>query len=432
MGICSVLAVAITGDITFAQGADPDRAARIREQMGATESRMVNEADLASLRADLNKAMEAIVSRIGALEKDMVDMKSRLRVLEARTAPGAPAITVPDASVSAAPAPGNNKMQISMCAKGCDASKFSAAVVLVAQGGTITVEPGDYSDCIVIRKSMKLVGKIGQDGSRAHLKNTPCSGKGAIDLQAPNVTVQGFKISGITVPDENGACIRVASSAQTVFIRDIICLNSENGILGAPNNENGVMTIEDSYFEGHGKNGQAHGLYISGGDKAILRNVKILASDNGHLLKTGARSTLVENSIIAALGGNSGAAINAYGGGSLTVRNSVLQLGPDTQNHNILSYADEPKRILKGGVHEILLEDNWIIYDDANRCCRWLFSKLSKILDKITVRNNKFVGKIEPIFSAIDMRLNKEYVDRDAADLRKYDGTLDSLPKVGS
>ncbi len=435
-----VCLLGVLGGVTFAQTVDPDRAARIRDQMGATGTRMVNEADLITLRADINKAMDAVVARIVTLEKDMVDMKSRIRVLEARTAPGMAASSGPSTSAIApaaapvaapAPIPAVSKMQISMCAAGCDAEKFAAAVALVAEGGTITVEPGDYFDCIVIKKPMKLVGKIGRDGSRAHLKKTACNGKGAIDLQARDVTIQGLKISDISVPDRNGACIRVAPPAQTVLIRDIICLNSEDGLLGGTTPD-GKLTVEDSVFEGNGRDGLAHGMYINGGDKAILRNVKILASDNGHLLKTGALSTLVENSIIAALGGNSGAAINAYGGGKLTVRNSVLQLGPNTQNHNFIAYADEPNRIVQGGEHAILFEDNWIIYDDASRCCRWLFSNRSKILDKITVRNNKFVGRIDPVISAIDMRLNKEYADRGEAGLRKYDGTLASMPKPGS
>lgn len=431
----------LPGGMTFAQTMDPDRTARIREQMGAKNTRMVNEADLISLRNDLNKTMETLASRIVALETEMVDVKARIRVLEARATPagaansGAVSSTAPPAppsAAAAAPASGGLKMNVSLCAGGCDAAKLDQAVALIAEGGTLTIEPGVYFDCIKIHKSMKIVGKIAPDGSRATLKKTACSGKAAIDLDAPDVTIQGLKISDIAVPDENGACIRVGPATQKLLIRDIICLDSENGVLGGTNNKDGVMTIEDSYFEGHGKGERAHGLYINGGAKAILRNIKILASNNGHLLKTGAKITLVEDSVIASLDGNSGEVINAYGGGQLTVRNSVLQLGPNAQNHNFISYATEQKRIISGGPHRILLENNWIIYDDANRCCRWLFSKMTKILGDIDVRNNKFVGQIEPVISAVDMRLNKEYADRDAADLRKYDGTLDSLPRLGS
>lgn len=76
----------ITCGAGFAQDADTDRAARIRDQLNSTDTRMVNQADITALRSDLNKAMDAIVSRLQTLEKDMIDMKSRIRVLEARTA----------------------------------------------------------------------------------------------------------------------------------------------------------------------------------------------------------------------------------------------------------------------------------------------------------------------------------------------------------
>lgn len=323
-------------------------------------------------------------------------------------------------------------MNVSVCASGCDTVNLADAAALVAEGGTITIEPGVYADCIRIKKSMKLIGKIAPDGSRAYLKKVACGGKGAVDLDAPEVTVQGLKISDISVPDKNGACIRVGAKSKTVLIRDIICSKSENGLLGGPNKQDGIMTIEDSTFEGNGKAQRAHDIYINSGHEVILRNVKILASNDGHLLKTGALSTLIENSIIAALEGNSGAAINAYGGGKLTVKNSVLQLGPNTQNHNFIGYADEAKRVHKDAVHEILFENNWIIYDDTKRCCRWLFNKRSTLLDNMTVRNNKFVGGIDPIVRTIDMRLNKEYADRDEAGLPKYNGTIASMPKPGS
>jgi len=443
MRACVLLLVLIHCHPAFAQTSDTERAQNIRNQLATPRTQPASQADIDAIRTDLKNVIDAVMLRIGALEKDMADIKSRIRVLEARTAPvgtvitgpvanAAPAAPLQTAPAHSAPASSALKKNISMCARGCDAEKFSDAVRLVAEGGTITLEPGDYFDCILIKKSMKLVGKTGADGSRAHLKKIACNGKAAIDLHAPEVTVQGLKISGISVPDRNGACIRVAPTAINLLIKDIICLDSENGILGRVSPNGGVMTIEDSLFSGNGKAGHAHGIYINGGESAILRNVKILAANDGHLLKTGAKSTLVEGSIIAALGGNSGAAINAYGGGKLTVKNSVLQLGPKTQNHNFIAYADEPSRIVPGGVHEINFENNWFIYDDANRCCRWLFSHRSVILDKINIRKNKFVGGIDPITASVDMRLNKEYKDRAEAGLAAYDGTVKSMPKPGS
>lgn len=432
IGLSGIWLLASGSGVAVAQTTDEQRAQRIRNELLMPQARSATVKDVDTVRSDVKKAFEALLLRVNTLEKDMVDLKAKIRVLETRTAPAGGTASVPlsRGRQSASERLAGTKMQVSACASGCDASKFSNAVALLQEGGTLTIHPGDYFDCIEIRKSMTVVGAIGPDGSRAHLKKIACNGKAAIDVNAPNVEIRGLKISEISVPSKNGACIRVAKTTKTLAIKNIICLNSEDGFLGATAAD-GKLTVEDSVFEGHGRDGRAHGVYINGGGEAILRNVKILASDDGHLLKTGASSMLVENSVIAALGGNSGAAINAYGGGKLTVRNSVLQLGPNAQNNNFLSYADEPSRIVAGGVHAINIENNWIIYDDAKRCCRWLFNSRSNILDQISVRDNKFVGGITPVKAMVNMSANKEFKDRAAAGLPPYDGTLSSIPKPG-
>ena len=74
----------LPGNLSFAQTTDPARAARIRDQIGPTGNHTDDKTELNVLRSDLTKAMEAVVARIGALEKDMIDIKSRISVLEAR------------------------------------------------------------------------------------------------------------------------------------------------------------------------------------------------------------------------------------------------------------------------------------------------------------------------------------------------------------
>lgn len=420
------------GATVFAQPTDTERAQNIRNQLLKQQAAPATSQDLEVMRNDTKNAMDALVPRIVELEKSVVDLKAKIRVLEARSTPANNVMNAPVGNGKAARKTG--KMQVSMCNTGCDASKFADALIMLNEGGTLTVKPGVYPDCITINKSMKLIGEIAPDGGRAHLRKIACRGMAAININAPDVEIRGLKISEIAVPDLNGACVRVGPTTQKLLIRDIICLDSENGLLGGTNKKDGVMTIEDSYFEGHGKNGLAHGIYINGGEKAILRNVNILSINDGHVLKSGARDTLVEDSVLAALQGRSGAAINAYGGGKLTVRNSVLQLGPNSENHNFLAYADEPKRAITEGVYEILIEKSWIIYDDPARCCRWLFSQRSNIPDVIIMRNNKFVGGITPNKETVTIanNNNKEFADRAAAGLKEYSGRLDSLPKPGS
>lgn len=434
---------------------DDNRAARIRSQMGVQAPAQTVESALQGLRQEINSNLAALSVRLDTIEKNIVDLKTRLRVLEVRTeasgkfletSPVSPA-NIPQTARASAPAippqtapalppqtaPLADRSMISVCASGCDASSLLEAAKQISEGGTISLEPGDYVDCLEITKSFRLVGKIGKDGGRAHLKKRACGGKGAIIVEAPKVTIEGLKISGIQVPDRNGACIRVGPGSHTLLIKDIHCSDSQDGLLGSTS-DGGQLTIENSTFENNGFGGQAHDIYINGGQDAVLRNVRILASDDGHLLKSGAMNLLVENSVIAALNGNSGRALDIYGGGKLTVRNSVIQLGPKTQNHDFIGYALELDRIVStaGNAHEIVIENNWIIYDDSNRCCRWLFNGSSNILGTISFRNNYLVGKITPNIRAVNMRLNKEFADREEAGLGEYDGTLASLPKPGS
>lgn len=69
-----------------AQTSDAERAARIRDQLAIAPPKAATDKDVAALRDDLNRAMEDVVKRISALEKDMIDMQSRMRVLEVRAA----------------------------------------------------------------------------------------------------------------------------------------------------------------------------------------------------------------------------------------------------------------------------------------------------------------------------------------------------------
>lgn len=446
-----LIAVACLGGVLFvmgwpgfvAQAQDGDRATRIRSQMGIQAPAQSTESALQGLRQEIDNSLASLSARLMVIEKDMVDLKARLRVLEMRNqASGrylAPSATAPDKL------PGNSdsreqprrgpaaagKEQVTYCASGCDASDLMDAVKQVTEGGAIMIEPGEYTDCALINKSLRMIGKTGQDGKRPHLKKIACRGMAAVVINAPEITVDGLQISGISVPDNNGACFRVGPKAHTIRIQNVLCSDSQDGLLGATA-KGGSLTIENSAFENNGFGGRAHDIYINGGTDVILRNVRILSAQNGHLLKSGAANLLVENSVLAALDGDTGRALDIYGGGKFTIRNSVIQLGPKTQNHDIIAYALESGRLVKEAPHELVIENNWIIYDDPGRCCRWLFNKNSQILGTLSVRNNYIVGKIDPIISEVDMGLNREYEDRAEAGLGEYDGTLASLPKPGS
>jgi hypothetical protein len=249
-------------------------------------------------------------------------------------------------------------------------------------------------------------------------------------VKASGVIVEGLEIFGISVPSKNGACIRIDPEAEDVTIRDIYCHDSEEGILGgAPH---GNLVVEDSRFERNGSTGgQAHGIYINGGDAFVLRRSKIISTkERGHTLKSGAKRTVIEDSVLAALDGQNSRAIDAYGGGILEVRRSVIEQGPNSDNDEAIGIAVEPNRV-NPKPHSTLLENNWIIFDDLAKCCRFLFRATP--LGPITVRANSIVGMTTLSKEVLPASIegNRVYRDREDAHLPPYNPMLSSLPKPG-
>lgn len=320
-----------------------------------------------------------------------------------------------------------------VCREGCPYDDLKQAIREARPGDTITVAPELIGGCGSIQQpGVKLIGLKGPNGERPHLGGGACWGKGAIIVTASNVLIEGFEISNVSVPDKNGACIRVDPSASDLVIRDIYCHDSQNGILGGP--RSGSLTIEDSTFERNGfDKGHSHGIYINKGDVFTLRNSRIISTkEHGHSLKTGARRSVIENNIIAALETNNSRAIDAYGGGELVIRGNVIQQSVKSDNHEAIGIALESRR-LNPEPHSTVIENNWIIFDDLSRCCRWLLN--AKQFGPFEINNNRIVGMTEVHVPALEEEVratNTFFENRAAAGLPPYDGTVASLPTPGS
>ena len=91
----------------------------------------------------------------------------------------------------------------------------------------------------------------------------PPNGKAMIDEGGAgvSVTINGFDISGVTVPDANGAAIRYEGGALT--LNNDYFHDNQNGLLGAPD-PNGTIDINNSEFafNGVGGDGHTHNIYV--------------------------------------------------------------------------------------------------------------------------------------------------------------------------
>jgi|GEM_PF-711379 len=311
-----------------------------------------------------------------------------------------------------------------VCADGCRFQTLAEAYRKVAPGGSITLAPGFYPECLVVKKDVLIVGLKGPNGERAEF-DTACARKGTFVLQGKRFELRGVAIRDIAVRDRNGACVRIDPQAGSIRLFDVICSNSENGVLGA---SKGPVFIDSSLFIGNGKGGRAHGIYIGGSPELVLRNTIVHSSkDGGHTLKSGAERTIVQNSILAALNGENSRAIDFYAGGTLVVTDSVLQQGPNSQNHDFFHLAGESRRLNLSSEHITLIEDSWIVYDHKpDRCCRWLAT--GRRLGPVIFRNNRIVGLNGSRLDGVTMEHNREFKNRAEAGLGPYTGKLEDLP----
>jgi hypothetical protein len=314
----------------------------------------------------------------------------------------------------------NSLFSISVCSEGCDFNDLQKAITAAESGAVIRVSPEIYHGCAVVNKTVHLIGRDSITGQRAHLQGGVCSGKAPLVITARDAVIEGFEISDIAVAYGNGACVRLDAGSANIVIRDIDCHDNQEGVLGA---SEGLLLIENSEFVRNGLDGQAHGIYISGGNEVVIRNCKILSSKNaGHSLKSGARKLTVLNSIIAALEGHNSRAVDAYAGGELVLLNNIIQQGPLSENDEVIGFGLELKRLVSGN-HSFFMQGNLVIRDPAGR------GELiqGRQLGQIQVLSNTLVGLNGLGMSGIDESKNQWFKTRKLAGLPEFDGTLASL-----
>jgi hypothetical protein len=250
-------------------------------------------------------------------------------------------------------------MTILTVGQGQQYSTIAAAVAASSDGDTINVEGGTYTnDFFTIRTSLTLQAVDGE----AHIVATqqPGDGKAAITEGAAgiNVAINGFEISGVTVPDGNGAAIRY-EGGNLSLTNDYFHDNQE-GLLGAPD-PNGTISVHHSEFSFNGDgSGFTHNFYAGAIASVSIDDSYFHDAIVGHEIKSRAASTSVTNSRVFDNNGSASYSIDTPNGGNVNISSNVIEQGPNTQNPAIFAYGEEG--ITNAGSASI--SGNTIVNDD--------------------------------------------------------------------
>jgi len=146
---------------------------------------------------------------------------------------------------------------------------IAGGVSAVAEGGTVYVNAGTYNEEIVINKALTLEGDVGDDGigpgsDAPVIHNTTCSTNLAININANDVTVEGFILDNTC----DSPSLSVASDMTGANILDNELQDSFTGIVLSPNSSSTTVMknlIHDTY----------NGIIVTGSQDNIISNNEI-------------------------------------------------------------------------------------------------------------------------------------------------------------
>lgn len=230
-----------------------------------------------------------------------------------------------------------------------------------ADGNAITIPPALYSGGMFVNKSITV--------NMSGVKLTGiANGKGVINTKCDfcSITINDFKTDGRYMGCTTGNCAGIKAEGVdfnlTVNRADVTY--TPNGIL--TDNRGGTLTVQDSYFANNGNAGYEHGIYAGEIAAFTMSNTTIQKTGgNGHILKSRAVTTTVDSSFLTAHNSGHSRVLDFPCGGTVTIRNSVLQQSMNTDNPDFASVGVESLANCGGVIREghVSVTDSWIIFD---------------------------------------------------------------------
>jgi hypothetical protein len=197
----------------------------------------------------------------------------------------------------------------------------------------------------------------------------PVEGKANVLVENPKrkiqVVITGYDMPGAKLND-NGAAIR-ADYDYDLTVRNFHFYDSNMGILTG--NLAGRLVLEDGLIEEAccGSN-LSHGVYMGLGEELVMRRVTVTNLRNlGHLVKSRARRTTIEDCKLVGGEGRYSREIDIPNGGVIVIRHNLIEKGPNTDNADSVDIGAEAVDPSKqgGSLHPTSLEftQNTVVFD---------------------------------------------------------------------
>ncbi len=206
----------------------------------------------------------------------------------------------------------------------------SAAIAMAHDGDTIRIEPlkGGYFDCAIVKQSHLTIEGTA-DG--VVLTDLTCGGKAILVVDGTDVTIRHLTLARARVPDRNGAGIR--AEGTDLQVDNVRFVDNEVAILAADSPRSRI-TITDSQFIDNGDCTDTRcNSAISVASIALLHIEHSTFRDThggDDILSYAVRTELAGDDIADGPTGTARYLVHMPDGGSLEMRDNLLEKGPHT------------------------------------------------------------------------------------------------------
>jgi len=229
-------------------------------------------------------------------------------------------------------------------------------------GSSVVVPPGIYPGGLRVNKPLTI-------NLKGVVLTSVVDAKGfvLVDNTPGPVVIEDFETVLPPHTGTNASGIRIQGGGD-VTVRRAHIANSEMGIL-AGNEGTGKLRIEDSIIEGMygGDESLSHGIYAGFSDTLTVRRTTVRdVKGLGHLVKSRARTTTIDQSYLLGLNGRDSREFEAPNGGRISITHSVIQKGPNTDNAESMMVGGEIAQADPAMVYlpsSFTFTDNWVIFD---------------------------------------------------------------------
>ncbi len=258
-------------------------------------------------------------------------------------------------------------------------------------GAVVTIPPGIYGRGLFIDKTLTVRLKdvrLRGVAKRKAIINVKCNGCTVVIEDLHGVGRAAGCLGG------NCAGIKVEGADFRLTVRRARIDKTVMGILTG--NRGGRLVVEDSLIENTGLNDRSrtlgHGLYAGKIDALVVRRTTIRnVNSAGHILKSRARETILENVRLLGEQGFHSRAIDKPCGGTLRVTNSVIQHGANSDNVDVIALGTEPGHCAIQPAR-VAITKSWIVIDRAPLSGRNILFRWRAPMSGLELRDNHIVN----------------------------------------